>query len=188
MLASVFQRSLAVVFLVAGIAYCCPNAYAAPGVIRGARMNISTPAFSEGQKIPQQFTGDGQNISPSLSWTGAPANTKTFALIVDDPDAPMGTWVHWVAYDIPASVHGLTEGEPTSAQIREGGTQGKSSFGTVGYGGPAPPPGKPHRYFFKLYALDSLLGLKPGASKEDLQQAMKGHVLAEAQTMGMYGR
>ena len=146
-------------------------------------MQLSSSAFKEGDTIPKQHTGDGKDTSPPLAWTGAPQGTKSFAVICDDPDAPRGTWVHWVLFNLPADTRELKEGaEP------KGATQGKNDFGNFGYGGPAPPKGNPHRYFFKLYALDTMLDLPAGATKAQLVAAMKGHVLAEGQLMGKYQR
>jgi Raf kinase inhibitor-like YbhB/YbcL family protein len=121
-------------------------------------------------------------------WTDSPAGTQSLVLIVDDPDAPAGTWVHWVLYDLPPNAHRLDEALPPAGDVEGGGRQGTNDFGKSGYGGPCPPPGKPHRYFFKLYALDSRLNLKAGATKLDVEQAMKGHVLAKAEVMGRYRR
>lgn len=151
-------------------------------------MQLTSTAFSEGSTIPTEHTGDGRDSSPPLAWSGAPANTKSFALICDDPDAPRGTWVHWVLWDLPAQTHKLPEGVPAQKQLDGGARQGVNDFRKIGYGGPAPPPGKPHRYFFKLHALDTTLNLEPGATKAQLEDAMKGHVLAQAQLMGTYGR
>ena len=147
---------------------------------------IST-AFAEGQSIPAKFTCEGKNISPPLKWSGTPAGAKSFALIADDPDAPAGTWVHWVLFDLPAGTTELPE-DLSKSQHVAGATQGLNDFKHLGYGGPCPPPGKPHRYFFKLYALDAPLGLKPGASKKDVESALQKHVLAEAQLMGTFKR
>ncbi len=147
--------------------------------------SLQSPAFQEGADIPRQYTCEGADVSPALSWSEAPPKTQSFALIVNDPDAPVGTWVHWVAWNIPASARQLPENAAKSASA---GTQGTNDFKKTGYGGPCPPPGKPHRYFFKLYALDSMLDLKPGATKKDVEQAMKGHILAQAQLMGKYQR
>ena len=149
-------------------------------------MKITSTAFSEGEMIPKEYTCDGQDISPPLAWTGVPAGTKSLALIADDPDAPVGTWVHWVAFNIPPDVTELPEAIPTDA-LPTGGTHGTNSWRRPGYGGPCPPGGT-HRYFFKLYALDTELALKAGASKKDVEKAMKGHILAEAQLMGKYKR
>jgi Raf kinase inhibitor-like YbhB/YbcL family protein len=151
-------------------------------------IQITSTAFSEGQPIPRKYTGEGSDISPPLAWTNAPANTKSFALIADDPDAPMGTWVHWVLYDLPAGTNALPEDVAKTQYIAGNAKQGITDFHRLGYGGPFPPPGKPHRYFFKLYALDTMLDLKPGATKKDVEAAMKGHILAEGQVMGTYQR
>jgi Raf kinase inhibitor-like YbhB/YbcL family protein len=152
-------------------------------------MELTSTAFQEGVTIPKLNTGDGKDISPLLRWSGAPGNTQSFALICDDPDAPRKEpWVHWVLFNLPANSHELLEGLPASETLASGGTQGTNDFGKIGYGGPAPPPGKPHRYYFKLYALDTMLNLKEGATKQQLEQEMKGHILASAQLMGKYGR
>jgi Raf kinase inhibitor-like YbhB/YbcL family protein len=150
--------------------------------------SLHCAAFANGATIPKPFTGDGADASPALTWSGAPAATKAFALIMDDPDAPVGTWVHWVIYDIPATQTSLPESIPALATIDGGARQGKSSWGKLGYGGPSPPPGSPHRYFFKLYALSAPTNLKSGVTKETLLVAIKGKVLSEAQWMGRYGR
>jgi Raf kinase inhibitor-like YbhB/YbcL family protein len=151
-------------------------------------LRITSPDFSDGEVIPQKFTCDAQDTSPKLEWKGPPANTGSFALIMDDPDAPAGTWVHWVLYDVPADAKDLPERVPGQEQLASGARQGRNDFGKIGYGGPCPPPGKPHRYFFKLYALDAKVGLKAGATKADVERAMKGHVLAQAELIGKYGR
>ena len=156
--------------------------------LRVSTMRISSSAFQEGERIPRQYTGDGQDVSPPLTWTGLPEQCKGLALICDDPDAPVGTWVHWVAYDLPVPSEGLKEAVPKEPELPDGSKQGVNSWRKTGYGGPAPPPGKAHRYFFKLYALDAPLGLKPGATKEQLIAAMKDHLLAEAQLLGTYSR
>lgn len=151
-------------------------------------LQITSTAFTVGETIPKKFTCDGPDVSPKLTWTEAPPKTQSFALIMDDPDAPVGTWVHWVLYDLPADTKELSEGVSKQEQLPSGARQGRNDFGRTGYGGPCPPPGKPHRYFFKLYALDSKLALKAGATKADLERAMKGHVLGQAELMGRYGR
>jgi Raf kinase inhibitor-like YbhB/YbcL family protein len=151
-------------------------------------VQLMSTAFRDGESIPRQYTGDGKDISPPLQWTDTPAGTKSFAVIADDPDAPRGTWVHWVLYNLPATINDLTEGVPTQEVLANGAKQGTNDFGKIGYGGPAPPKGKAHRYFFKLYALDDSLNLQPGATKDQLLAAMKGHVLAEGQLMGTYAR
>jgi Raf kinase inhibitor-like YbhB/YbcL family protein len=151
-------------------------------------IQITSAAFADGQPIPAKYTCDGNNVSPPLQWTNPPANTKSFALIADDPDAPAGTWVHWVLYDLPPDTIELPEGVAKTQAISNGAKQGLNSWPRLGYGGPCPPPGKPHRYSFKIYALDTMPGLKPGATKKDLLKAMEGHVLAEGQLMGTYQR
>ena len=150
--------------------------------------NISTTAFQPGGDIPRKYTCEGPDVSPALNWTDPPAGTQSFALISDDPDAPVGTWVHWVAYDLPSSARQLPEGVPKTDAIAGGGRQGLNDFRKTGYGGPCPPPGKPHRYYFKLYALDSKLNLKPGATKKTVESAMQGHILAQAEVMGRFQR
>jgi Raf kinase inhibitor-like YbhB/YbcL family protein len=154
-------------------------------------LQITSTAFSEGQPIPAKYSCEGSDASPPLKWIpqgGTPANTKSFALIMDDPDAPMGTWVHWVLYDLPPNTTGLPEDVAKTQFIAGNAKQGLNSWPRLGYGGPCPPPGKPHRYFFKLYALDTMLDLKPGATKKDVEAAMKGHIQAEGQLMGRYQR
>jgi hypothetical protein len=146
-------------------------------------MIIKSSAFKESENIPPKFTCDGENVSPELSWSDFLEGTKTFALIVDDPDAPGGTFVHWVVYNIPSNITSLPEG----ITLPEGSEQGVNHFGDNNYGGPCPPSGT-HRYYFKLYALDSEVQLKPGAGKRDLLKAMEGHILAETQLMGKYER
>jgi hypothetical protein len=155
------------------------------------KLPIASTAFSEGQPIPAKYSCEGSDISPPLKWIpqgGTPGTIKSFALITDDPDAPMGTWVHWVLYDLPPNTTELPEDVAKTQVISGGAKQGLNSWPRLGYGGPCPPPGKPHRYFFKLYALDAMLDLKPGATKKDLLKAMEGHVLAEGQLMGTYQR
>ena len=152
------------------------------------KLQITTPAFAAGQPIPRRHTGEGQNLSPALQWSDVPPAAKSLALICDDPDAPMGTWVHWVIYDLPPATAGLSEDVPKSPELANGARQGVNDYNRIGYGGPCPPPGKPHRYFFKLYALDTKPDLKPGLTKKDLLKAMEGHVLAEGQLMGTYQR
>lgn len=151
-------------------------------------IEITSTAFKAGQSIPKPYTGDGADQSPPLQWSEAPAGAKSIALICDDPDAPRGTWVHWVLFNLPAQARDLEEAVPTTETLANGAKQGKNDFGNIGYGGPAPPRGKAHRYFFKLYALDVALDLPSGATKAQLEAAMKGHVLAEGQLMGTYQR
>ena len=151
-------------------------------------MKLTSTAFDNEGTIPKKYTADGEDVSPPLQWGDAPASTRSFALICDDPDAPRGTWVHWVIFSLPADKTELPEAIPTSAVLADGSRQGKNDFGNLGYGGPSPPRGKPHRYFFKLYALDNVPQIKEGADKQQLEQAMAGHILAEGRLMGKYGR
>lgn len=145
-------------------------------------MKISCKDFANGEKIPQKYTCEGENRNPALLIEDPPQGTKSFALIVDDPDAPGGTWTHWTLWNIPSSRREIPEG------IAGLGIVGITSARTEGYHGPCPPPGKPHRYFFKLYALDCLLSLKQGSPRVSLENDMKGHVLAQADLMGTYQR
>jgi Raf kinase inhibitor-like YbhB/YbcL family protein len=156
----------------------------------GPRMNleVTSTAFQEGLTIPRQCTADGRNVSPALKWRDPPPTTKSFALVCEDPDAPRGTWTHWVAFNIPAELRELSEGVPPEGTLANGMVQGSNDFGKIGYGGPSPPPGKPHRYFFKLFALDTRLDLQPSATRAQLLQAIQGHILVEGQLMGKYGR
>jgi Raf kinase inhibitor-like YbhB/YbcL family protein len=159
-----------------------------PPMAGGASMNFAliSSAFAAGAEIPKQYSCKGADTSPPLTWTGAPANAAGFALIVDDPDAPHGTWVHWVLWNLPASAHALPEGVPKRDQLEDGSRQGRNSDRKTGYNGPCPPGGQTHRYFFRLYALDGKLDLAPGAARADLDAAMKGHVLAQAEYMGTF--
>lgn len=150
-------------------------------------LDLTSPAFGAGQPIPPVYSCDGKDISPALQWSEPPANTQSFALIMDDPDAPIGVYVHWVIYNIPAGARGLAENIPMDSQLPDGTLQGRNSAGQAGYAGPCPPSGT-HRYFFKLYALDITLGLASGASKDDLLKAMQGHILIQGELMGTFGR
>jgi Raf kinase inhibitor-like YbhB/YbcL family protein len=151
-------------------------------------MKLTSPAFGDGQPIPGKHTCDGADVSPPLNWSEAPPGTRSFALICDDPDAPVGTWVHWVIYNLAPTTAELPEMVAPTEQLPGGAKQGLNDFRRVGYGGPCPPPGRPHRYFFKLYALDTALALRSRATKADLVRAMDGHILAEAQLMGTFRR
>ena len=148
---------------------------------------LTSSAFGPGEPIPRTYTCDGDDISPPLEWGDPPAGTQSFALISDDPDAPVGIWVHWVLYNLPAETRSLPEAVPADAELPGGGLHGKSSWRRLGYGGPCPPSGT-HRYFFMLYALDTVLDLKAGASKKQVLEAMAGHILAETELMGVYSR
>ena len=155
---------------------------------KGAGMELKSSAFIEGADLPRKHTCDAEDISPLLRWSNVPAGTKAFALIADDPDAPAGTWVHWVIYDLPVETKQLAEGTAKTETLEHGAKQGTNDFRRVGYRGPCPPSGSPHRYFFKLYALDAPTNLKPGATKRELLNAIQGHILGEAQLMGRYQR
>jgi len=150
-------------------------------------LKLTSTAFSEGGIIPKQYTCDGRDVSPPLSWSGVPATARTVVLICDDPDAPAGTWVHWVLFNLPASTTDLPEHVPALKTLPNGARQGTNDFRRIGYGGPCPPGGT-HRYYFKLYALDLVLPLDAGSSKAQVLKAMEGHVLAEGQLMGRYKR
>jgi hypothetical protein len=149
---------------------------------------VSSSAFQEGTEIPTKYTCQGQDISPALSWSEPTAGTRSFVLIVDDPDTPAGVFTHWVFFNLPADSRKLPEAVPTQAQLQDGSLQGKNDFGKIGYGGPCPPPGRPHRYQFTIYALDQTLDLKAGASKKQVLEAMKGHILAQGRLTGTYQR
>ena len=155
---------------------------------QGGTMDLKSPAFQSGAAIPRKYTCDADDVSPRLSWSDVPSGTKALALIADDPDAPGGTWVHWVIYDLPADANELAEGVPSKETLQNGAKQGVNDFRKVGYGGPCPPAGNPHRYVFKLYALNAPTNLKPRASKQQLLAAMKGHILGEAELIGQYKR
>jgi Raf kinase inhibitor-like YbhB/YbcL family protein len=148
---------------------------------------LTSTVFKQGESIPERYTCDGEDVSPALQWTDPPAGTQSLALILDDPDAPGGTWVHWVLFNLPPAARGLPEGVTDAAEQPDGARHGENSWGQAGYGGPCPPGGT-HRYYFKLYALDQVLELAPLASKAELEAAMQGHVLGQAELMGTYSR
>jgi len=150
-------------------------------------IKITSTVFAKGGMIPANYTCDGSDISPPLKWTNVPEGTKTFAVICDDPDAPMGTWVHWVLFNLPADAKELTENVLPQKVLGNGAKQGMNDFGKIGYGGPCPPGGT-HRYYFKFYALDTELYLEAGATKAELIKSMEGHILGEGQLMGKYER
>jgi Raf kinase inhibitor-like YbhB/YbcL family protein len=158
-----------------------------PGQGTPGKIDIQSPAFQEGGAIPNLYTCKGKNISPPLSWSGVPAGTASIALIVEDPDAPKGTYIHWVVFNLPPDSKGLPEAVPAGAKLSNGAMQGLTSGRKNGYLGPCPPSGT-HRYFFKIYALDKKLDLKSGVTKSELLKAMNGHVLAEGQWMGVFSK
>lgn len=149
---------------------------------------LTSSAFRDGETIPVRHTCDGEDLSPLIGWTGAPVETRTFALICDDPDAPRGTWVHWLIWNLPADAVELGHGVPPRPELPSGARQGLNDGGDLGYAGPCPPPGKQHRYFFRLYALDTALNLPPGVNRADLETAMAGHILGQGTIMGIYER
>jgi Raf kinase inhibitor-like YbhB/YbcL family protein len=151
---------------------------------------LSSPAFANGDPIPAQYTCDGANRSPALSWTGAPPTTASFALIVEDPDAPGGTFIHWVLYDLPGTASSLPEAVPPDPELPTlgGARQGRTSFRKIGYGGPCPPKGPPHHYHFRLFALDAKLGLATGATRDEVAAAMQGHEVGRTELIGVYAR
>ncbi|MBA7624911.1 hypothetical protein ES703_32325 [subsurface metagenome] len=151
-------------------------------------LSLSSIAFQDGERIPVKYTCEGQDISPPLMWSEPPPGTQSLALIVDDPDAPGGVFTHWVLFNILPDSRELPEAMPTQAQLPSGALQGKNDFGRVGYGGPCPPPGRPHRYCFTLYVLDRVLGLKAGVFKKQVLDAMKGHILVQGKLTGIYQR
>ena len=164
------------------------------------RVEVTSPAFDDGETIPVKYTCDGEDVSPTLSWRlvgGSPAavdvdaalaEVATFALIVEDPDAPSGVWTHWIVYDIPAEATGQHERVSRNARLGNGGTQGSTDFGGLGYDGPCPPSGAPHRYFFKMFAVARNLELGAGVTRAELMEAMEGSILYEGQLIGLYGR
>ena len=183
-MSKVYPVWLLAIFFLAGCAAGKQEATEEEGV---PSMQISSNAFHEGAPIPKEYTADGKNVSPPIHWTGAPDSTKSFALVCEDPDAPRGIWTHWVLFNVPPETHELHEGMPTHAVVLGGAKQGMNDFRKTGYGGPDPPRGT-HRYEFKVYALDSLLDLPESTNRQQLLEAMKGHILAKGQLMGKYGR
>jgi hypothetical protein len=153
-----------------------------------SKLELKTTSFTPGGFIPKRFTCEAANVSPALAWTDPPPGTRSFAIIEDDPDAPSGTFVHWLVYDLPAAYRRLPEGLSTNEQLPGGERQGTNDFSRTGYAGPCPPPGRPHRYFIRLYALDVKLDLRPAATRKELEAAMQGHILAQAELMGRFQR
>ena len=151
-------------------------------------MELCITAFPQQGSIPRTFTADGADVSPALAWSGAPGKTRAFALIMDDPDAPAGTWTHWSLYNLPSEARGIEENRPKAPTLPDGSRQGKNTWGRLGYNGPSPPPGRPHRYVFRLYALSEPLELEAGATRQQVDAALQGKILAEAQWVGLYGR
>ena len=161
--------------------------YAAAGG-SAAALEVRSPVFRNGDLIPAKYTCKEEDISPPLEWSQVPPDTESLAIILDDPDASTGIWVHWVIYGIPPEKNSFPEGAKKEKELRDGSVQGVNSFGRIGYDGPCPPAGALHRYFFTLYALDKKLGLEPGLTREELLEAMKGHIKAQAWLMGKFRR
>jgi hypothetical protein len=164
-----------------------------PAEVRGqqassSKIELKTTSFTPGGFIPTRFTCEAADVSPALAWTDPPTGTQSFAIIEDDPDAPSGTFVHWLVYDLPAAYRRLPEALSGNDQMAGGGRQGTNDFSRTGYSGPCPPPGRPHRYFIRLYALDATTNLRPAATRKELESAMQGHILAQAELMGRYKR
>jgi Raf kinase inhibitor-like YbhB/YbcL family protein len=178
-----FGTTFATIFFLGGVfLHTCSGEKGGPMALA-----VESSAFAQNQSIPSKYTCDGPNISPPFAWKNIPEGAKSIVLIGDDPDAPAGVWVHWVCYDIPPTPAALPEGVPEADILPGGGKQGMNDFRNIGYGGPCPPAGT-HRYFFKLYALDRMLGLPAGKTKKDVERAMKGHILAQGQLVGTYSR
>lgn len=178
---------IGVAVLMAGVGCAQKKEPAGERPIGGALIVIS-PAFADGTPMPVKYTDDGENVSPPLQWTGIPEGTRSVAVVCDDPDAPGGVWVHWVLYNIPPKETGLAEGIPEGNELPNGAMHGLNDFGRPGYGGPAPPSGKVHRYRFRVYALDAVMVLKPRARRAQLDAAMEGHILAKGELIGTYRR
>ena len=149
---------------------------------------LTSSAFKSGDPIPRRYTCEGEDLSPPFHWTVPPAATKSLVIIADDPDAPVGTWVHWVIYDLPLDLQALTEGVPVKDRLPNGALQGLNDIKRISYGGPCPPPGKPHRNYFTLYALDTELAVSSGLTKLQLLNEMSGHILASDELIGTYQR
>jgi len=184
---SLFLLVICSVLVVAG---CGPSPTSATTPEKGDQamaFELTSSVFAQGEPIPVKYTCDGEDVSPPLEWGDPPQGTESFALVNDDPDAPVGTWDHWILYNLPPEARSLPEAVPSDAELPDGSQHGQNSWRRLGYGGPCPPSGT-HRYFFKLYALDTSLDLASNANKKQLLQAMEGHVLAQAELMGVYSR
>ena len=182
------KRRWPIVWVVAVVLLLSACAGDAPDLpAQGMSVPLESSAFADGEIIPVRHTCDGEDLSPPLAWGELPAGTLSLALVVDDPDAPVGTWVHWVLFNLPADTHSLPEGLPAEEAVASG-LQGINGWKELGYGGPCPPQGSTHRYFFKLYALDTALDLEAGISKAEVEKAMAGRILGQGQLVGRYGR
>ncbi len=181
-----------IVLIMVSVLFCCSckdskQDYLGAEGDKKMEIKISSSAFEDGGMIPAKYTCDGADVSPPLQWDAVPEGTRSIALICDDPDAPMGTWVHWVLFNLPSETKKLAENVPADKTLPNGAKQGISDFGRIGYGGPCPPGGT-HRYFFKIYALDTQVDLQAGANKRQLLKAMEGHILGQGQLIGKYKR
>ena len=189
----IIPLTIIVIAVIAGVAFYLlsskPAIIDVEELIKGVekKFSLESPSFKYGEDIPVKYTLDGENLSPPLSWSDAPPNTKSYVLIMYDPDAPKGIFYHWILYNIPAEVTSLPEGVP-AVEKTSYGLQGVNDYGRIGYGGPSPPPGSKHRYIFLLLALDIELNLKPGTSIDEVLKACEGHVIAYAELLGYYGR
>ena len=188
-MSSSLRVGLGILVLLAILSGCQEQTPELPAPIEeGFTLKVESDAFEAEGTIPQKYTCDGDDLSPPLSWTEPPAGTESLALICVDPDAPAGTWDHWVLFNIPPDIGSLPEGIAADPVVEGLGTHGSNSWRRLGYGGPCPPQGAPHRYLFQLFALDSSLDLDPGASRTEVEKAMEGHILAQGQLAGKYGR
>jgi Raf kinase inhibitor-like YbhB/YbcL family protein len=178
---------LALSLVISVVAAACESREQSPEEAK-MMLDLSSPAFQGGSKIPAKYSCQGQDVSPALHWGEPPQGTRSFALIMDDPDAPGGVFTHWVLFNVPLDTRDLPEAVPAQARLPDGSLQGKNDFGRTGYGGPCPPPGPAHRYRFTLYVLDRMLDLKAGVTKKQLLDAMRGHILAQGQLTGTYQR
>lgn len=184
-------HSFLIALLAAGIAFMAASWKAQAGTNdpSPARLRVTSPAFVAGETIPTSYTCSGDNISPELNWTAAPAGTKSITVIGHDPDAPSGDWVHWVIFNLPAASSGLPQGvQPGVPTLSQGIEQGVNDFRRIGYDGPCPPPGAPHHYHFEVYALDIRLSVRPGATRNTVAAAMRGHILAKGDLVALFGR
>jgi len=183
----VFVVGLAIFFLVYPVGLT-PPAIETLSTKKITSLVVSSPAFEAREEIPEKYACDGLDVSPPLSWEGYPAETKSFVIIMEDPDAPGGTFIHWVVYNVPVSVNEFPEEVPAEDRLENGAYQGINDFGRIGYGGPCPPPGETHRYIFRVYALDTVLELPPGATNKEVLSALEGHIVGEGSLTGIYRR
>lgn len=190
----IVMAAAVVALLLTGIACAQPTVAASQGQVNENmekmtyQLSVASPAFKDSQRIPAKYTADGDDMSPPLQWAEIPEGVAEYALIVDDPDAPGGVFTHWVIYGIPGSYDHLDDGVPQVEELDNGAMQGLNHLGKIGYNGPAPPKGKPHRYVFTLYAIDAKLDLPAGITKEELKKAIQGHIISEGKLTGLYGR